>query len=228
MKNLQTFDQFVNESVEPLNESFSTSDTAEKIFKDIESKYDYVQLNADTYEKIKKALSSTGGDMLHSFDAIVKSRNFNKKLQKEWLSGIHKNIRFYFAGDKIVSILNRQPGRKDYTVWEYDNGEWFRGWGGSDKENHFIISYPKLFKEHVYHIYEHSDNERGMGYAGTLGYFKGRTEQQAMAAGKAANPEITNFAGITVLDKKEVQEHLKKANQKSAHWTAIAKQISKL
>ena len=225
---------------ESLNESFATSDTAEAIFKDIDKKYDYLQLNADTYEEIKKALMSTGGDMLHSYEEIVKSRNFNKRLQKDWTTGIHKNVRFYFAlpfkgskmgpvaGDKIISILNRQPGRKNYTDWEYNDGEWFRGWGGNDRETHFIAKYPKLFKENVYHIYSHSDTERGYGYRGTLGYYKGHTEDEARKKGQAENPQISHRDGIEQLNKSAVQKHLKHANQKAEHWAKLAKQISKL
>jgi hypothetical protein len=241
MRKVKSYKEFVNEneSANILNESFSVSPTAEAIFKEIDKKYDYVQLNADTYQAIKLALASTSGNMLHSYEEIVKSTTFNKKLQRSWITGIHKDIRFYFnlpfsngipvAGDKIVSILNRQPGRKNYTVWEYNDGEWFSGWGGADRETHFIKTHPKLFTEKDYEVYAYSDINRGFGNAGTVEFVKGKTIEDAKKNVKAKGADKYDpfwiEHGIHEIDANEIAKKKKEIKAMAAHYAKLAKEM---
>jgi len=214
----------IREEIKNINESFSTSDSAETIFQDIDKKYDYLQLNAETFPKIHKALLATGDDIFPRFKDITRSRKYNRKLEKDWTS-VWKDTRFYFEGDKIVSILNRQPNRENYTTWEYNDGEWLRS--NSAQEDHFMGKYSDNFKEGIYIIYDYRDHNMGFGKGTTQAYVRARNESEAFQKGKAINKQVQKgYSGIDRLSEEEFQQEISNAKGKISYYTKLLKQLN--
>lgn len=230
MKKAITFEGFINESNQPINEGlFEYTPTAVKIAKDLVKKHETLKMNAENFDKIQAALRELDFQSYSVHGRIAKATKYTKYLQNEFegKSSIFRGNRYLFdKSGKLKFIIEIEGGAGQ------DMGEliWIDGKDkDQDAETWAYENYPKLFKNVDWEVYQYSDHNRGWGHAGTVEFVSAPTKKIAKENTKA-NPSGKHDPfwidhGIQQISKQDIKQKKKEIKQKADHYAELVKQL---
>jgi hypothetical protein len=230
MKKAKTFENFINESNQPINEGmFQYTPTAVKIAKDLMKKHETLQMSAENFDKIQAALRELDFQSYSVHGRIAAATKYTKYLQKEFegKSSIFKGYRYLFdKSGKLKLIVDAVGGvGQDMGELIYIDGKA----KDQDVETWAYENYPRLFKNVDWEVYQYADHNRGFGNAGTVEFVSAPTEKLARENTKA-NPSgkwdpFWIDHGIQQVSKQDIKQRKKEIKQMADHYAELVKQL---
>ena len=229
MKKVNNFQEFINESNQPINEGmFQFTPAAVKIAKDLMKKHETLAMNAENFDKIQAALREHDFEPYTHHGRVAAATKYTKRLQNEFegRTSINKGVRYLFdKSGKLKFIIDAVGGAGQDT----GDFEWIDGKDPKqDVETWAYENYPKLFQDVDWEVYRYSDHNKGWGNDGTVEFVSAPTEKLARENTKANRSGGRGFwieHGIQQVSKEEINAKKKEIKELADHYAELVKQL---
>tara|TARA_B100001093_G_scaffold104861_1_gene97152 strand:- start:5168 stop:5863 length:696 start_codon:yes stop_codon:yes gene_type:complete len=227
MKNIKLFEEFVDESNQPINEVFEDTPILGKIAKDLMKKHETLEMNAENFDKIQAVAKELADN---PWEYLYKIANASK--YADWLQEEYNDTKFLFdkSGKLKFIIAYVGPGRK---IVKFTHIAELKHTSIKDLDQEIedwaYENYPRLFKNLDWMVYQYTEYKTYPWKIPTEGTFElvsAPTKKLAMENTKANPSKDDSFwenHGIEQISKQDIKKMQKELKQKADHYAELVK-----